>query len=590
MTTKKKIERKRPERKLSDEIAKLTGKGGKRPAIDKTFTALKTAEGDGDLGSGIYHPSEEQLSVINTFTSSRKSAEEVLCFDTMSCNDIIDRDLDKFTTDCVKDFAKLDGSLGSVGKSFMVSHDYTKLPVGRIFDVGTKSVEDNLFLTNSVYMPNTEQYKDYAENLDFGIYWAVSVGVMLEDSACTVCGSPMVGNYWTFCIENGHEKGLWYDPNSEEKDSWGWALPVEPNTKGAMLCTRDLFTPKDFYELSQCFLGAQYDAQVQRGALKGVVKAASVGKVPIVNLSREEAKSFPITHVDEQVREAYAKGYTVTTEDEGVIKWTDDDNLVWVYDPKESEVMSLGEAKSDDDEDEEVNDGKGDEGKDGGSSTLGEGSTQRSEDEDGSSDEDESEGDDDASVTDPEAVGDEDDESDDEDEDEDEDDDEEEEDEGSKSASKKQVLTAASRANLPGVVIAAINEASDNGLAALARSSANLLRQRGAKVSELTPKAALGEKYLEEKRVEALKWYVRAKQSGSEQAVKVSRFKKLLDRLGDDIDAIEEVISEQKELAQAKFPASVRRSTAERDVHEIEEPEEMPTSKEASDKVARIHG
>lgn len=587
---KTKIKQQRPEKSIA-EAAKELGftKGSKKSLIDKTFTAMKAA-GDGDLGSGIYTPTAEQMAKINLYTASPKSAEEIIAFDTLSCNDMVDRDDDRFVTDCVKDFAKLEGAYSPVGKSFMVSHDYTKLPVGRIFDVGTKKVEDALHLTNSVYMPNTDQYKSYAENLDFGIYWAVSVGVMLEEQTCSVCDSPMVGRFWVFCMENGHEKGLWYDPKSEEKDAWGWALPVEPGTKGAEKCIRNLASPKDFYELSQCFLGAQYDAQISRGALKGVIKAASAGNTAIVNLSREEAKEIPFQHVSEQVREAYDKGFTISTNDEGHPTWKDEHNLVWVFDPSEDEVLCLGEAKSTDD-DEEVKDGKGNEGKDGSTSALGEGGTQREQDGGGQSDSEDGEGDDDEADADEEGV-------DDADEDEDDDSEEEESDDDSsgdddaKSVSKTTVIAAANAARLPQDVIAAAAGASGNGLDALLRSCSKLIKDQKARVAGLETKAALGESFIESKKSEAIAMYVRAHQSGERKAVNVDRFKKKLERMGEDIELIQEEIEEQKAHAQAKFPATVRRSTAEADVNERNEVGQMeaPVSKESAEKVRSLHG
>ncbi len=230
---------KRPQRQLKDVSREKKQKG----AIDKQFTSLKAA-GEGSFASSLFTPTDDQLEKINGYTRSPKSADEVVCFPTMSCNDMVDRDDDRFRTACVDDFAKLPGDLSPTGKPFMVSHDYTKLPVGRIFDTGTTMAEGVNFLTNDVYMPNTKQNEDYLENLDFGVYSAVSVGVMLDKSACSICNSPMFSFFgMAFCDENGHEKGLCYDPDSDEEDDWGWALPVEETAKGAVKCVRELFQP-----------------------------------------------------------------------------------------------------------------------------------------------------------------------------------------------------------------------------------------------------------------------------------------------------------------------------------------------------------
>lgn len=585
-----KIKQQRPERSLKQVVSENKSKG-KSASIDKRFTAMKAAgDGDGEFG-GIFTPTDEQIAKINEFTRRPVSADEVVCFSTMSCNDMIDRDNDRFTTECVNDFAKLEGALSPVGKSFMVSHDYTKLPVGRIFGVDTKTVDGVKFLTNDVYMPKTESNKDYIENLEYGIYWAVSVGVMLEDSSCSICASPMVGNYWTFCIENGHEKGLYYDPNSEEKDDWGWAEPIDPSNKKAVLCHRDLFSPKDFYELSQCFLGAQYDAQLGKGAMKGIVKAASLAKLPILNLSAAEAEEIPFTHVSDQVREAYAKGFAVSHEDDGTVKWTDDHDLVWEFDPTEDEVMCLGEQKSGDDNngEEEDNGSEGiSEGQDGDADALGtdgevgveDGSgladgAGEGDDSDASSDS-EAEVDTNAAGDDDEEESEEDDESEDEDSDEGDDDADETDDE------TKSLISAVAKANLPEAVVKAVQSAKKDALGAFIKATAQ-------HIEELTPKAVLGEKYISDKRAEAIKWYVKAKQVGKDEGVNVDRINKLLDLCADNIDLIEEVIEEQKEIAQAKFPASVRRSSVERDVNEPQELAEIQLDRSTEDKVRKLH-
>ena len=573
-TSKKPIQRQRPERKLHEAIAEA--KGGGKGLIDKQFTAFKAVGGNDGVSSGLFDPTPDDMEKINQFTLKAVGPEEVACFNTLSCNDLLDRDDDRFTKECVDDFAKLDGPLSSVGKSYMVGHDYTKLPVGRIFDVGTTDVEGIHFLTNKVYVPRLAENESFIANQEFGIYWAVSVGVMLEESECSVCQSPMIGNLWVFCMENGHEKGLYYDPDSEEKDAWGWAEPVDPDTKGAVKCTRELFTPKDFYELSQVFLGAQYDAQIGSKSVKGILKAASAN-LPILNLGHKEAKELPIQHVSEEVREAYAKGFEVQHEEDGSIMWTDDSGLVWSYDPSESEVLCLGEK----DPEDEDNEGGGD-GEDGRESkepidedASGSDGSVGVADEERSADSDESEGDEDESDADSEEGL----------EDDDDDEDDEDEEEAKSAITPKALKAAVSRANLPNELVSEIN-AKGGGLT-------SILKVVSRHIKSLEPRAALGAQYVEAKRAEALKWYVKAQQTGGVKKVKTKTFKTVLERVGDDVDLINEMIEEQMGIAQAKFPASVRRSTVVRDPEDVEPPEALPTSggdPRTAKKVRRLHG
>src|SRR5206468_5503893 len=101
-------------------------------------------------------------------------------FPVLACNDIIDRDIDQFTTKTVRGFLDLEGPLSPLGKSFMVGHNYSALPVGRIFDGKVAAKDGVTWLKLWTYIPNTPQYQAYLEYVDFGVYWAVSVGVMLE--------------------------------------------------------------------------------------------------------------------------------------------------------------------------------------------------------------------------------------------------------------------------------------------------------------------------------------------------------------------------------------------------------------------------
>lgn len=332
--------RKRPEEQAKNVLAAESGLRAPKK-IAKTFTTMKdaSAEGDGSTSSGIGRPTDEQLARINQYTRSAKTADEVAVFNTLSCNDIMDRDLDRFRTSCIKSFASMPEPYSPVGKPFMVSHDTTKLPVGKLFGVDTKRVGDNLFLTNEVYIPNTEQYKAFLENVDFGIYSAVSVGVVLNKGICSIGDEhEYMGKWW---CSQGHEKGMHYDPKSDELDVWGWPLPCDPATKGAILCTRDFDDPADFYELSQVYLGAQFGAELDKNPhMSGLVKASKQFG-GFVNLGAAEAEKLPFQHANPEVVAAKLEGEVIEKED-GTARWVDADGYVKVFDPESGDTLTTG--------------------------------------------------------------------------------------------------------------------------------------------------------------------------------------------------------------------------------------------------------
>lgn len=248
--------------KLSAALAEdKTAIKARKGLIDKRTTLVKTTKDADDLVSetgATMCPDADQLERINKFTRRAVTAEEVVCFKTLSCNDIPDRDDDRFVTECVKGFAELEQPFSPTGKSFMLDHEYKIAnAVGRIFGTDTKKVDSALFLTNEVYIPNTEKNKNLIEDIDFGINWAVSVGVMLGADECSLsfCKAPF--SSWGWWCQNGHDKGLYYTEDAEE-DAYGWPTPCDPDTNKAEKCIRNFKEPRDMYELSQVFLGAQY--------------------------------------------------------------------------------------------------------------------------------------------------------------------------------------------------------------------------------------------------------------------------------------------------------------------------------------------
>lgn len=581
------------------EADKVRNKNG----INKRFTSLKAAsepvskEHDEDGGvTGVMHPTDEQLEVINQFTRSPKTAEELVVFNTLSANDLVDRDFDQFPQKTIQEFAELEQPFSSVGKSYMVGHDYNKLPVGRIFDVGTDTVDGAHFLTNGVYIPNTKSNEPFIENVDFGVNWAVSVGVMMGANECSICASPM-SSFFGFCYENGHMKGYSYDPNSDKTDDWGYALPAEDGDPNAKLAVGLMKEPRDFYELSQVFLGAQYFAALdEKSAIGGIVKAAGAAGVPIIGLSKKEAEDLPLPKQPKQVADALSK-YSTETDDDGSIYWTDENQLRWVFDPEESEVLCLGRS-SDQEEDDGTTDagiesgtergedgsGSGDDGQDVGD-VDGTG-TSRSGD-DGSADEQDGTDDGEASSGSERSVG-----------------------SGSEAGDAaaesdavadqnstndnseeddvdvdKLVRDAFAAAKVPEGVLADVTSKGEGLLK-------DVVSKLVAENASLKSKAELGASYVKQLRADAIAMYVKAHQQNGE-AVKTERFEKMLDAFGDDVDLIKDALAEQQAIAQERFPKSVRRSTFQEDPNARQRAGELPEEEwdqSNDDRVSKLHG
>lgn len=519
--------RKRPEMPLVEAQKTFVSPKG----VQKKFTSLKAVEGETKAPrTSLLEPTDEEVAKINEFTRSNKTADQLAVFKTYSCNDMYDRDDDGFRRGAIQQMKSLEEPFSFTGKSFMVSHDYSKLPIGRIFETDSETIEGAEFLTNKVYIPRTASNEGLIENVDFGVYWAVSVGLVLESSACSICDQPF--GYWT--CKSGHMKSDFYDPTSDEKDDWGYPIAADPDNPNAVKCQRDLYDPSDGYELSMCFLGAQYGAELaKKPGFASIMKAASARTLPIIGLSSKEAEEIDMPEEAPEVQDARKK-FKVTLDGSGDATWVDDQGLAWVYNETTSEAMCLGRSAEDD--------GSTTEGQELGA--VGEdhslGGDVPAEDagigEDGPGDPEQRLG-----GRDEEPVE-------------------------EKRVSKTQILAAANKAAYPKTVIQAI-EGVDEG----SDLDTLLLHVKTAFESEtkaLIEKAAMGDRFIASKRATAISLYVKARQSSDAEPISTTLFGKMLERFGDDLEMLDEVIAEQQALCNKRFPTATRRSTFERDANQ----------------------
>lgn len=589
MTTTRK-QRRHPEVPLKEIRGRVPDETDKsKEGFNKRATMLRLADAE-EAGSGsellsqkVFVPTDEQVAKINNFTQRRVTAEEVACFTTLSCNDLVDRDDDLFTTQTVKGLASLPTPYSPTGKSFMVSHDTSKLAVGRIFDTGTTTAKmpdssTATFLTNDVYIPRIAANETFIQNQEFGVNWAVSVGVLLGDAKCSV-GKEHDWGYWPWFCTEGHDKGLAYDPESDEEDSWGYPLPIAEGSKNAQKCVRKFYDPKDMYELSQVYLGAQYFAEIAKSAgIEPIIKSASAKHIPILGLSKSEAKGLNMPELPAGLRQA-ARKHKVK-ENEGAFTWTDDSKLVWSFTPgSDGDPLCLGRAAVGSDKMEALKERKAEAVKKfdkikaekdtaGAAALAGQLQGSFSELEDAIDNDD-----DETTETLMDRIEDLVDQLFDELYETDSNDDTEEDntDPGNDPAkaaggamSKKVVLAALNKSAIPRGIVDKVEAATEE------KAFDIFVTEAAAVIAGLTPKAAAGDLYLKELRAEVIDMYVKSKTpvGGPNGGVDVASVERILKHIENDPEALKDFRDEYKAAFQAKFPTPVRRSTVEQDHNE----------------------
>lgn len=206
------------------------------------WVTKELALADSPGGNVSFQPSDEHLKAINNYTLSPMVKEDVVAFPILAMNDSIDRDFDQFTLDCITRLATNKKETGPLGKPFLCSHSRSEMAKGRIYQSEIKQIGKITHLKLWVYIPNTEQYQPFIENLVYGVYWAVSVGVGTDKTACNICGTSWPSHYNPEC-NNGHVKGS----------------KIE-----GKIVNRQIGLVTELYELSSVYLGAQYGAEVAK--------------------------------------------------------------------------------------------------------------------------------------------------------------------------------------------------------------------------------------------------------------------------------------------------------------------------------------
>ena len=184
-------------------------------------------------GQGI---NEQELALINQFSKTALTAEQVYTFSVRLCDNEVDRDLERFETGALEELGRL-----FVGKSGVFDHQWSALgQTARIYKtevvkepaVVTAAGDGYCWLKGWAYLLRTEKNADLIAEIEGGIKKEVSVGCSMGRQVCSICGA-----------EGGcqHIKGQRY---------------------GDKLCFTELRDPQDAYEWSFVAVPAQRNAGV----------------------------------------------------------------------------------------------------------------------------------------------------------------------------------------------------------------------------------------------------------------------------------------------------------------------------------------
>lgn len=127
-------------------------------------------------------PSEDDLTLINQHALAPVSAEDVTIVPIRLANTRLDRAYERFTKACLQRLADT-----IPGKSLMVAHDYSQVPVGRVFEAEVRPDKEHggHYLFTRAFMSNANPL---TADVRLGVVKDASVGFMPSERICDICG------------------------------------------------------------------------------------------------------------------------------------------------------------------------------------------------------------------------------------------------------------------------------------------------------------------------------------------------------------------------------------------------------------------
>ena len=207
--------------------------------------------------------SDAELALINRQSLKTLTADEVYVFKVAACNNIVDRDFERFTDAALSKLAEL-----FVGKTMISDHNWkAALQSARIYAGSVEPMKEGSGkqLELRAYMLKNEATQPTIDAIEGGILREVSIGCRISKAICGICG---VDKRKTACPH--------------------WPGNVYEGT----LCHVDLDAPTDAYEMSFVAVPAQPAAGITKNYGGKEPGAPEAGQEDTVNKNKLRVRAF----------------------------------------------------------------------------------------------------------------------------------------------------------------------------------------------------------------------------------------------------------------------------------------------------------
>lgn len=179
----------------------------------------------------------EELALINDFSRKELKEDDVYIFTLTLCDNEVDRDFEKFSTDSLRTLCELfkgktgitDHSMRSKDQSARIFRTYLETDNSKVTDSG----ESYTALKARAYMLKTDSNSDLIKEIDGGIKKEVSISCSTEKCVCSICGKDLRKHECKHIKGRTYSKKLCYGILSNPTDAYEWSFVAVPAQRNA---------------------------------------------------------------------------------------------------------------------------------------------------------------------------------------------------------------------------------------------------------------------------------------------------------------------------------------------------------------------
>lgn len=185
----------------------------------------------------ISSDAQAELALINEFSRSELTADQVYTFSVALCDNEVDRDFEKFTEGTLHELSEL-----FVGKTGIFDHEWTAAnQTARIYRTEVIKEEGRsnslgepyCILKGYAYMLRSEKNTELIAEIEAGIKKETSVGCSVSKRICSICGEEQRPGGCGHIPGREYDGKLCYLELHEANDAYEWSFVAVPSQKGA---------------------------------------------------------------------------------------------------------------------------------------------------------------------------------------------------------------------------------------------------------------------------------------------------------------------------------------------------------------------